>query len=97
MQASGVALEDQHRVIHVAVGAVVEAELLLAMRGIVSGIDIQEDLAAPVDLLTTETNALNQQCIVQAHQVTDGRRIFPAADSRLGAERLSQFLIGDDL
>ncbi len=40
-------LEDQHGVIHMlAVGAIEEAKLLLAMRGIVGGIDIQEDLAA---------------------------------------------------
>ena len=60
-QTSGVALEDQHGVIHVlAVGAVEEAELLLAMGGIVGGIDIQQDLAAFADLLAAETNELLQ-------------------------------------
>ena len=39
-QTSGVALEDQHRMIHVlAVGAVEEAELLLAVGGIVGGVE----------------------------------------------------------
>src|SRR6201982_2395625 len=41
-QAPGVVLEDQHGVIHVlAVAAVKEAELLLAMRGIIGGINIE--------------------------------------------------------
>ncbi len=61
-QASGVALEDQHGVIHVlVVGAVEEAELLLAMGGIVGGIEIQQDLTAFADLLAAETNELLQQ------------------------------------
>src|SRR5947207_12651559 len=39
-QASGVTLENQHGVVHVlVVGAVEETELLLAVRGIVGGID----------------------------------------------------------
>ena len=50
------ALEDQHGVIHVlAVGAVEKAELLLAVRGIVGGIDIEQDLAALADLVAAET------------------------------------------
>src|SRR5438552_5169642 len=41
-QASAVTLEDQHRVIHVlTVGAVEEAELLLAVGGIVGGVEIK--------------------------------------------------------
>ncbi len=90
-QASGVALEDQHRMIHVlVVGAVEEAELLLAMGGIVGGIDIQQDLAAFADLLAAEANELIEQSIVQAHQIAGRRRILPATERRLGAERLSQ-------
>jgi hypothetical protein len=51
-QASGVAFEDQHGVIHVlAVGAVEKAQLLLAVGGIVGGIDIQQDLAALADFV----------------------------------------------
>lgn len=34
---------------------------------------------------------------VHCSGITGGRRIFPTAESGLGAERLSQFLIGDDL
>ena len=53
-QASGVTLEDQHRMIHaLAVSAVEEAELLLAVGRIVSGVEIEQDLAALADLLTT--------------------------------------------
>ena len=45
-QASTVALEDEHGVVHVlVVGAIEKTELLLAVRGIVGGIDIQQDLA----------------------------------------------------
>ena len=61
-QTSGVALEDQHGVIHVlVVGTVEEAKLLLAMRGIVGGIDIEQDLTALADLLATEADELIEQ------------------------------------
>jgi hypothetical protein len=40
------------------VGAVEETELLLAMRRIVSGIDVQQNLAALADLPAAETNKL---------------------------------------
>jgi hypothetical protein len=50
-QASGVTLENQHGMVHVLfVGAVEETELLLAVRGIVGGIDVQQNLAALADL-----------------------------------------------
>jgi len=97
-QTSAVALEDQHGVIHVLViGAVEEAELLAAMSGIVGGVNVQQDLTTFADLLAAETNELFQQSVVQAYQIAARRCILPAAESRLGAERLSQFLIGDDL
>ncbi|SRR6266566_1354782 len=97
-QASGVALEDQQGVIHVlVVGAVEKAELLLAMGGIIGGIDIQQDLTALADLLAAQTQELFQQSVIQEHQIAGGRRIFPAAEGGLGAERLAQGLIGDDL
>jgi hypothetical protein len=51
-----VAFEDQHGVIHVlAVGAVEEAELLLAVGGIVGGIDVEQNLAALANLLAAES------------------------------------------
>src|SRR5579863_3362328 len=50
-QASRVTLEDEHGVVHMLVVSPVEdAELLLAMRGIVGGVDIQQDLATLADL-----------------------------------------------
>jgi hypothetical protein len=56
-QASAVALEDQHGVIHrLAVSAVEEAELLLAVGGIVGGIEIEQDLAALADLVGAEAD-----------------------------------------
>jgi len=97
-QASGVTLENQHGMVHVlVVGAVEETELLLAVRRIVGGIDIQQNLAALADLPATETNELIQERIVQMHQAAGGRCVFPAAEGWLRAEWLSQFLIGDDL
>ena len=97
-QATGMALEDQHGMIHVlAVGAVEEAELLLAVGGIVGGIEIEQDLAALTNLVATETDELLAQQFVGVHQVAGGRRVFPAAERGLGAERVAQFLIGDDL
>ena len=97
-QASGVTLEDEHGVVHMlAVGPVEDAELLLAMRGIVGGVDIEQDLATLADLLSAEANELIEQSIVQAHQIAGGRRILPATERGLGAERFSQLLIGDDL
>ncbi len=47
------------------VGAVEETELLLAVRRIVGGIDVQQNLAALADLPATETNELIQERIVQ--------------------------------
>jgi len=52
--------------------------------------------AALADLPATETNELIQERIVQVYQAARGRCVFPAAESRLRAKRLSQFLIGDD-
>src|SRR2546428_4373013 len=97
-QASGVTLEDQHGVIHVlSVSAVEEAELLLAVGGIVGGVEIEQDLAALADLVAAEADELRAQPIIQAYQFAGGRRILPAAEGGVGAERVAQFLIGDDL
>jgi hypothetical protein len=97
-QASGVTLEDEHGVVHrLVVGAVENAQLLLAMRGIVGGVDIEQDLAALADLLSAEANELIEQGIVQAHQIAGRRRILPATERGLGAERFSQLLIGNNL
>ena len=49
------------------------------------------------DLLTTETNELIHESIVQPHQIASARGILPAAESGLGAERFSQLLIGNNL
>src|ERR1017187_7140430 len=97
-QASGVALEDQHGVIHVlAVSAVEEAELLLAVSGIVGGVEIEQDLAALANLVAAQTDELLQQGVIQAHEIACGWRVLPAAESGLRAQCVSQFLVGDDL
>jgi hypothetical protein len=71
--------------------------LLLAVGGIVGGVEIGQDLAALADLVATETNELFAQPVVQAYQLACGRRVLPAAESGLRAQRVAQFLIGDDL
>ena len=97
-QAFGVTLEDQHGVIHVlAVSAVEEAELLLAVGGIVGGIEVEQDLAALADLLAAEADELLTQQVVAAHQIASRGSVLPAAEGGLGAERVAQFLIGDNL
>ena len=91
-------LKDQHGVTHVlAATRVEEAELLLAMGGIIGGVDIEQDLAELADLLATDVNRLIEQGVVQPHQAAGGRRILQAAQHRLRAERFSQLLIGNDL
>jgi len=69
-QTSGVTLEDQHGVIHVlAITAVEEAELLLAMSGIVGGIDVEQNLPTLADLVAAEADELLAQPVVAAHQI----------------------------
>jgi hypothetical protein len=54
-QTTGVTLKDQQGVIHVLVITTIEeAELLLSVRGIVSGIDIEQDLPSFPDLFTAD-------------------------------------------
>src|SRR5258708_308796 len=97
-QASGVALENQHGVIHVlAVGAVEKTELLLAVGGIVGGVEVEQNLAALADLIAAETDELLAPSVVEAHQIAARGRVLPAAERRLRAQSLAQFLIGDDL
>jgi len=84
--------------IHVlTVGAVEEAELLLAVSGIVGGIEIEQDLTALANLVATETDELLAQPVVEVHQFATGRRVLPAAERGLGTESVAQLLIGDDL
>jgi hypothetical protein len=79
------------------IGSVEDAELLRAMRGIVGGIDVQQDLAVLANRLATETNELVEQDVVQPHQVAGGRRILAGAQSGLRTERLTQLLVRNDL
>ena len=84
--------------IHVlAVSAVEEAELLLAMSRIVGGIDVEQNLATLADLVAADADELLAQPIVGMHQIASARRVFPATERGLGTERLAQLVIGDDL
>ena len=63
-------IENQHGVIHVlAVSAVEEAELLLAVGGIVGGVEVEQNLAAWADVIAAETDELLAPGVAQAHQV----------------------------
>src|ERR1051325_1805010 len=97
-QRTGVTLEDQHRMIHVlAVSAVEKAELLLAVGGIVGGVEIEQDLAALPDPLSTEVDELLAPSVLQAYQIGSRGRVLPAAERGLRAQRVTQFLVADDL
>src|SRR5260370_24350196 len=97
-QTSGWTLEDQHGVIHMlAVGAVEEAELLLAMGGIVGGIEIEQDLVALTDLVAAEADELLAEQVVQVHQLAGGSRVLPASERGVRSERVAPLLIRDHL
>ena len=81
----------------VVVGAIEKTELLLAVRGIVGGIDIEQDRAVLAHLVAAETDELLDQSVIEVHQVAGARRVLPAAERGLRAQSLAQFLIGDDL
>ena len=68
-----------------AVGTVEKTQLLLAVRGVVGGVDVEQDFATLADLFT-ETDELLQQDIVEAHQIASRSRVLPAAERGLGAE-----------
>ena len=79
-------------------GAVEKTELLLAVGGIVGGIDIEQDRAAFPHLVAAASDVeLLDESVVEVYQITVGRSVLPAAEGRLGAERVAEFLIGDDL
>ena len=76
-QTSGVALEDQHGMIHVrAVGPVEEAELLLAVGEVVGGVEIEQDLAPLADLLAAEADERLAQPVVAAHQIASRGSVY---------------------
>ena len=66
------------------------------MGRIVGGIDIEQNLTALAHLTAAETDELLDQSVVEVHQVAGARRVLPAAQGGLGAERVAEFLIGDD-
>ena len=74
------------------VSAVEEAELLLAVGGIVGGVEVEQNLPALADLLAAEADELLADPVVAVHQLAGGRRVLPAAEGGLGAERIPQFV-----
>ena len=69
-QTTGVSLKDQQGVIHVlAISTIKEAELLLSVRGIVGGVDIEQDLSPFADLFPTDLHKPIEQSILQLEQV----------------------------
>ena len=64
--------------------AVEEAELLLAVGGVIGGIEVEQNLAALAHLVAAETDELLDQSVIEAHQVAGARRVLPAA--RVGWE-----------
>jgi hypothetical protein len=84
--------------VHVlSVSPVEKTELLLAVGGIVGGVEIEQDLATLADLSGTETDELLAPSVTQMYQIAGAGRVFPAAEGRLRAECIAQFLVGNDL
>src|SRR4051812_46877605 len=80
-----------------AITAVEEAELLLAVGRIVGGIDVEQNLPTLPDLVGTEADELLAQPIVAGYQIAGRRGVLPATKGGLGSECGAEFLIGNDL
>src|SRR5580765_7620245 len=80
-QTTSVTLKDQQRVIHVLVIATVEeAELLLPVRWIVSGIDIQQNLSSFANLFSADLHKPIEQSILQMEEIARCGRVLPATE-----------------
>ena len=83
-QTAGVTLKDQQGVIHVLVITTIEkAELLLPVRGIVGGIDIEQDLPSFPDLFPADPYKPIEQSILQFEELARRGRVLPATESWL--------------
>src|SRR5882762_8708561 len=97
-QTTGVTLKDQQGVIHVLVITTIEeTELLLTVRWIVGGIDIQQDLSPFANLFSADLYKPIEQRILQLEEIARRGRVLPAAKSGLGSERFTERLIGKNL
>ena len=72
-----------------AVAAVEEAELLLAMSRIVGGVNVEQNFTPAADLVATQTDEMLAQQIVGVHQIASRRRVLPATERGLGTERVA--------
>jgi hypothetical protein len=83
-QTTGVALKDQQGVIHVLIVTTIEeTELLLPVRWIVGGIDIQQDLSPLANLCSADLHKPIEQSILQLEEIARCGRVLPAAESWL--------------
>src|SRR4030095_16670775 len=79
-QKTGVTLKDQQRVIHVLIITTIEeTELLLPVRRIVGGINIQQDLSPFVNLFSADLHKPIEQSILQLEEIARRGRVLPAA------------------
>jgi hypothetical protein len=80
-----------------AVAAVEEAGLLLAMRRIVGGVEIQQNLTLLAYVVAAEANELFPENVAQAHQITGGRESTTGGlrTESLGS-RIRQPVVGTD-
>src|SRR5260370_37242838 len=67
--------------------------LLLAMRGIVGGVDVEENLATLADLVGTHADELLAQPVVGVHQIASGRGALPAPERGLRTRRVAQLAL----
>jgi hypothetical protein len=74
-------LKDQQGVIHVLViTAVEETELLLPVRWIVGGINIEQDLSPLANLFSANLHKPIEQSILQAEEIARRWRVLPATE-----------------
>src|SRR5258708_20055702 len=71
--------------------------LLLAMSGIVGGVDVEENLATLADLVATHADELLAKRVFGVHPIASGRCILPATALRLRTRRDSALTIRADL
>ena len=80
-QTTSVTLKDQQGVVHVlVVTAVEETELLLSVRWIVGGINIQQDLSPFANLFSANLHKPIQQSILQLEEIARRWRVLPTTE-----------------
>ena len=92
------AFEDHQGMIdRLSIGSVVETQLLLPVRRVGGGVQVQHDLAAPAHLVAGMLHKPLQQQGVQAHPIAGRKSILPTAEGGLGSERVTQGSVTEEL